>query len=167
MKLPAIITTRRLTLRPFELRDLDGYVAYYTGPRTAGVGGPKPVYQVAERFLAMAGQWVLRGFGRYAITDGGAAFGHVGVMQVLDTDPPEMTWTLWDASREGQGYATEAARAVMDAWAQTGGVPLIARIDRDNTASLRMVERLGLKEDIAAQAPEFLPNARTFLSARA
>jgi len=160
--LPPTLTTERLTLRQFELRDLDGYVAYYTGPRTGGVG-PKPRHVVVERFMAMAGQWVLRGFGRYAITDGGAGFGHVGVMQTEEDATPELTWTLWDAAREGQGFATEAARAVLDAWQ---GAPLVARVMPDNAASRRVAERLGLRHQPDATPPAYAPGMLTFAADR-
>ncbi|WP_371156422.1 GNAT family N-acetyltransferase [Jannaschia sp. 2305UL9-9] len=159
MILPAVITSRRLTLRPFEMQDLEGYVAYYTGPRTGGVGGPRPRHQVVERFMAMAGQWSLRGYGRHAITEGGPAFGHVGIMHLDDVDTPEMTWTLWDADREGAGYATEAAAAVLTAWQ---GAPLVARIAPGNTASLRMAARLGFSADPEATSPAYAPGMLTF-----
>lgn len=157
-RLPDTLRTARLVLRRPTLEDLEGYVAYYTGPRTAGVGGPKPRAVVVERFMAMAGQWTLRGFGRYAITEGGAGFGHVGVMQIDAGDPPELTWTLWDGAREGQGIATEAARAVLEAWT---GPALIAQVHAGNPASLRVAEKLGLARDdsvrgTASRMPDFV-----------
>jgi RimJ/RimL family protein N-acetyltransferase len=139
--------------------DLEGYVSYYTGDRTGGVGGPKPRYVVVERFMAMVGQWALRGYGRYAMTKGGNAFGHVGVMHIDNVDPAEMTWTIWDSAETGRGYATEAAQAVMKAWT---GAPLIARIAPDNRASIRMAERLGLTLDPAATPPSYNPDMITY-----
>ncbi|GIT91196.1 N-acetyltransferase [Jannaschia pagri] len=159
MTLPSTITTERLVLRPFEMRDLDAYVAYYTGPRTTGVGGPKPRYVVAERFQAMAGQWALRGYGRYAITDGQAAFGHAGIMHVDDGDPAEMTWTLWHTQWEGKGFATEACRAILTAWA---GEPLVARIAPSNGRSIAMAQRLGFVEDPNAPPPSYDQTMRTY-----
>ena len=45
----------------------------------------------------------------------------------------------------GQGYATEAARAVRDfAFASLGLKRLIAMIDPSNTASIRVAEKLGM-----------------------
>ena len=129
---PERIETERLLLRGFEPADFPGYRAYYTGDRTGGVGGPLPEYKVFERFCAMIGHWAVRGFGRYAIADraGGPAFGHVGPMQLLDEAEAEMTWTIWDAARTGQGFATEAARAVLDRLFAAGWVRLPAYIDR-------------------------------------
>jgi len=169
MTLPRILTTERLTLRPFAIADLEAYVAYYTGPRTAGVGGAKPRPRVVERFYAMAGQWALRGYGRYAIELRGAGIGHVGVLHMEDTGAftgevsgPEMTWSLWDAQYEGKGYATEAARAVLAAWT---GPRLRADVDAGNAPSLAVAARLGFVEDKAAPTPTFMPNARVFYAA--
>lgn len=153
--LPETLHTDRLILRQFELGDLEPYIAYYTGPRTAGVGGPKPRHVVAERFLAMAGQWALRGYGRYAMTLNGVAIGHVGVMHVDDIDPPEITWTLWDGAQQGNGYATEAARAVLAQWT---GTPLKACIAPDNTASRKLAARVGMRHDPEAAPPAYDPS---------
>lgn len=162
--LPDTLRTARLVLRRPSLADLEGYVAYYTGKRTAGVGGPKPRETVAERFMAMAGQWTLRGFGRYVITEGGAGFGHVGVMQIDTDDPPELTWTLWDGTREGRGIATEAARAVLEAWT---GPPLIAQVFPGNHASLRVAAKLGLHRDDSVPTPAHAPgDVVTFVQRR-
>lgn len=159
--LPQTLRTERLTLRPFAASDLEAYVAYYAGARTDGVGGAKPRHQAVERFLTMAGQWAIRGFGRYAMDLQGRAIGHVGPMQQDSTDPIEMTWTLWDAADEGKGFATEAARAVLSAWT---GPRLLAHVDRENAASLRVVQRLGFVEDTTATSPPWIPNGRVFLA---
>jgi len=121
------------------MRDLDGYVAYYTGDRTGGVGGPKPRYVVVERFMSMLGQWVLRGYGRYALTTG-----------------------VWDAAQTGQGYATEAARAVLLAWT---GPALMAHVASDNAASIRMAERVGMVLDANAPPPSYNPDMLTYRQA--
>ena len=159
------LRTDRLVLRPFRERDLQGYLDYYcSDDRTAGVGGAKPKYVVIERFYAMEGQWAIRGFGRYAIAldDASPAIGHTGVM-CADT-PPEMTWTLWDDSQTGKGYATEAAKAAMDAYLTHVAPRVIAVIDRDNAASLRVAGRLGMTEDTDAVAPHWMPNGRCFVA---
>ena len=159
MTLPTTITTERLTLRPFEMRDLEGYVTYYTGDRTGGVGGPKPRYLAVKQFMAMSGQWVLRAYGRYAIDLSGTAIGHTGVMHYDDTDPIELTWTLWDAAHEGCGYASEAARAVLNAWS---GPSLAVHIMPNNTRSARVAQRLGYTHDDTVAGPHYAPDMMTF-----
>ena len=159
MSLPTAITTERLLLRPFEMRDLEGYVAFYTGNRTAGIGGPKPRYVAVERFMAMIGQWALRGYGRYAIDLDGAAIGHVGVMHMDETDPIELTWSLWDEAPEGHGYASEAARAVLAAWS---GPTLEVHIMPDNRRSINLARRLGFAHDTTVAGPHYAPDLMTY-----
>ena len=159
MTLPSTISTERLTLRPFEVRDLEGYVAYYTSDRTGGVGGPKPRYLAVKQFMAIVGQWVLRGYGRYAIDLDGTAIGHVGVMHYDTTDPIELTWTLWDGAYEGNGYASEAARAVLDTWS---GPDLSVHVMPDNTRSLGVAKRLGFVHDETVKGPHYAPEMMTF-----
>jgi len=157
--LPTTITTERLTLRPVEIRDLEGYVTYYTGERTSGVGGPKPRYLAVKQFMAILGQWGLRGYGRYAIDLNGTAIGHTGVMHYDEADPIELTWTLWDAAHEGFGYATEAARAVLTAWP---GPSLAVHVMPDNSRSIKVAERLGFAHDARVTGPDYAPELMTF-----
>ncbi|RFP88592.1 N-acetyltransferase [Rhodobacteraceae bacterium 63075] len=159
MTLPPTISTERLTLRPFEMRDLDGYLAYYTGGRTDGVGGPLSRQNAVNRFFAMAGQWALRGYGRYAISLSDTAIGHTGVLHSDPADPAELTWTLWTDAQEGQGYATEAAQAVLSEWT---GPALIARIAPDNAASIRVAERIGMRFDSEATPRGCAPSMHTY-----
>ena len=159
MTLPKTISTERLLLRPFEMRDLDGYLAYYTGDRTDGVGGPQSRQTVVNRFFAMAGQWALRGYGRYAISLRDTAIGHTGVLHCDPADPAELTWTLWTAAQEGQGYATEAAQAVLSEW---DGPTLIAHIAPENAASIRVAERIGMRFDPHATPPSYAPSMHTY-----
>lgn len=153
------LTTDRLTLRGFERQDLPAYTAYYTGSRTGGVGGPLPEHKVFERFCAMIGHWAMRGFGRFAICldPQSPAIGHVGPMQ-LDARPPEMTWTLWSPDHEGKGYATEAARGVLDHLFALGWTDLLAHVDRDNAPSHAVARRLG-GQPTGDSPPDWVPNA--------
>ena len=157
-----VIRTERLVLRAFEARDLAGYVAYRTSPRNARASGPMGADEAAEKFAAMAGQWLVHGFGRWAICEAEDApgIGHVGP---LATDPAavEMTWTLWGAKHEGRGYATEAARAALahlvGRWAE-----LPAFVRPDNAPSRRVAERLGGAIDPDDASPAWMPGALTY-----
>ena len=141
------------------MRDLEGYVAYYTGERTAGVGGPKPRYLAVKQFMAIVGQWGLRSYGRYAIDLNGTAIGHTGVMHYDETDPIELTWTLWDAAHEGFGYATEAARAVLSAWS---GPSLAVHVMPANSRSINVAKRLGFIHDNSVAGPDYAPELMTY-----
>lgn len=157
------IDTDRLTLRMLDGRDFPAYAAYYTAPeRTGGVGGPLPAHKVFERFCAMIGHWTLRGFGRLGICidPSAPAIGHVGPMQLTD-DAPEMTWTLWSSDSEGAGYASEAARAVLNDLSVQGWNEILAHVDAGNDRSHAVARRLGGQPTGAAPA-EWMPNATQY-----
>ncbi len=156
------LLTPRLVLRRPRAGDLDAYRAYCAGPRSGFVGGPFSAVQAFDKLAAMAGHWVLRGYGRYVLERNGAAIGHAGPMRLDDAQPPEMTWTLWTAEAEGQGLATEAARAVLaHVLVDCRWPSLIARIDPSNTASVRLAERLGATRS-DAPPPDWAPNVQTW-----
>ena len=161
------IRTARLILRTFRPEDYPRYLAYYTSDRTAGVGGPRPENEVFERFATMIGHWSLRGFGRYAIAQREApsdpAFGHVGPMKLAEDEETEMTWTIWDAEHTGHGYATEAARAVLDHLFDQGWSHIAVHIDKSNAASIRVAERLGGELDTETPPPAWNENALRFV----
>ena len=144
------LTTERLTLRQPLGSDLPAYTAYCAGPRTQFVGGPFDAVQAFDKFAAMAGHWTLRGFGRYVMEHDGTPIGHVGPMQLDATQPPELTWTLWDGAYEKRGLATEAAHRVRDhlmhdlSWPQ-----LLIHIMPDNASSIGIAQRIGATRSAA------------------
>jgi RimJ/RimL family protein N-acetyltransferase len=59
----------------------------------------------------------------------------------------EIGWVL-DPRYQGKGYATEAARAVLDlAFRQLGLHRVVATCDPRNTASYRVMEKLGMRRE--------------------
>lgn len=82
-----------------------------------------------------------RDLGFYAVErrDTGEVVGEVG-FAVFDTGEREVGWTF--ARRHwGLGYATEAVRACLAA----SDVPVVAAIDGENGASIRVAQKLGLR----------------------
>lgn len=156
-----VIRTERLVLRGFEARDLAAYVAYRTSPRNARPGGPMDAEEAAEKFAAMVGHWVAHGFGRHAICEAedAPAIGHVGPSAHGAGDRPQMTWTLWSAEHEGRGYATEAARAVLDRPAPWSELPAFIR--PANAPSRRVAERLG-GSLVEGAPPPWMPDGLTY-----
>ncbi|HEY9375308.1 GNAT family N-acetyltransferase [Streptomyces sp.] len=89
------------------------------------------------------------GWGSYAIVraDDGLAVGGIGFHTVPDGDGAvEIGYDVVDSAR-GQGYATEAVRALADwAFAQPEVASLRARVDGDNDASRQVLARAGFAE---------------------
>lgn len=154
------LRTERLDLRLPTLDDVEAAGAVLADERVrtflGGVSIPRAHWRGAvERWLE---RWELNSMGPFVIErrEDGAFVGRCGMI-VWDTRTwtdspfadagvfaqPELGWTLaYDAW--GNGYATEAARAVRD-WArdERGVTRLISLIAPENVASQRVAERLG------------------------
>jgi RimJ/RimL family protein N-acetyltransferase len=148
------LSTARLTLRPPEAADWPAYRAYRLSPRSTIPDADEEI--IWTLFAAFFGHWALRGFGRFIAVrrDTGAAIGHFGPFFPAGHPERELTWTLWDAACEGQGYAAEAAAACRDhAFAALGWETAVSYIAPGNTRSQALAARLGAAPDPAAPLP--------------
>ena len=141
------LTTDRLRLRKWKRDDFEPLAAFLMDDTLARYrGGAKKTRDEAWDFMsAQLGQWELRGYGVFAITDRerGAVHGYSGLWHPLEWDEPELSYSLF-GNAHGHGFATEAARRVRE-WAahELGLKPLFSMIHPDNTPSIRVAERLG------------------------
>jgi RimJ/RimL family protein N-acetyltransferase len=79
--------------------------------------------------------------------DEGDFIGYCGLTVGHSTvEEPEIAYELFQRAH-GNGYATEAARAVLDAATTTGRKRLWATVRTWNTPSFRVLEKLGFKHD--------------------
>ena len=141
-----ILSSDRLVLRVPEAGDLAAFTAFATSERTRFVGDAKTPAQAAEKFASMIGQWHLRGYGRFTLTDraSGAPLGHAGPLHFDAAAPVDLTWSLWSAGSEGQGLASEAARLVHDWMVADGRFDrAVTSIHRDNHASQAIARKIG------------------------
>lgn len=162
MQVARSLTTARLALRQPRAEDLSAYVAYCADDRAIHVGGPFDEVTAFDRFAALLGHWSLRGFGRYVMDHEGRAIGHVGPLQLTEKAAPELSWTIWDGTDEGKGFATEAARAVVGHLLdEAGWTEILIRIAPENSGSCRIAEKLGA---LPGQPPAFdrYPGALTY-----
>jgi RimJ/RimL family protein N-acetyltransferase len=143
------LRTERLLMRGWGDSDLDAWAAIAADPEVMRwVGSPKGMdREEAWRHLAyLAGHWVLRGFGLWAVEERetGQLVGRVGLLYPEGWPGLEVGW-LVTRSRWGRGYAAEAARASMDwARAELGADHLISLIADENERSARVAEKLGM-----------------------
>ncbi|MEM7076904.1 MAG: GNAT family N-acetyltransferase [Pseudomonadota bacterium] len=160
-----MLTTDRLTLRPFGKTDLEAFAALHADPDSMrDYGAVMSRDQCEARLHRIIEAWRRDGYGRYAIRYGGAFAGYAGVMRREDADHPlgphdEIGWRLlprfW-----GRGLATEAARAVLVHAVQDLGLRgILAYTAPDNHASQRVMARLGLiratELDFAVPVPRY------------
>jgi ribosomal-protein-alanine N-acetyltransferase len=85
--------------------------------------------------------------------DSATVVGDIGFLGVPGADGSVEIGYSVIPERRGRGYATEAARALVD-WAldQPGVTVVVAGSDNDNVASIRMLERIGFARTGEAEA---------------
>lgn len=151
-----MIRTARLILRPWRPEDADPFAAIGADPEVMAFF-PAP-YTRAESEANLArytDHLTAHGFTRWAVEAPGIAplIGHVGLLWSgadLPFPPrPEFGWRLARA-HWGQGFATEAARAVIaDAFTRCGLGEVVAYTAARNAPSRAVMRRLGMAHDPA------------------
>ena len=148
------IETARLRLRRFGDADLSAFIAYRNDPDVAryqswqGISEAEAVAFVREQQTAPAGE---PGEGLQIAIERKDSERMIGdcFFKVLEDDPrqAEIGYTL-AREAQGRGFATEAVAALL-----TGAFPtfdlhrIIAILDVKNTASVALLERLGLRRE--------------------
>lgn len=140
------IETERLILRPVKSEDLDGWAELMADPDSARfIGGPVARAAAWRGMAAMAGSWVLNGFGMFSMIErtSGRWIGRTGPWQPEGWPGTEVGWGVLK-SATGKGFAYEAAVASIDwAFANLGWSEVIHCIDPANTPSQKLARRLG------------------------
>ena len=142
------LETDRLQLRQFRDSDLDALARMSSDPevmRFIGEGKAQDRDDVWRGIAQHLGHWQLRGYGNWAAVDKatGECVGRIGLWNPEGWPGLEVGW-LPARSHWGRGLATEGGRAARDwAFATLGADRLISVIHPDNTASIRVAERLG------------------------
>jgi ribosomal-protein-alanine N-acetyltransferase len=147
---PSTVETARLCLRPLTQGDLDSFASIFSDPEvTRFLGYEAGVYERSRRELEF---WIAayerQGFGMLGMVRkadekligrcGFAALEMEGVREL------EIGCVL-DRSVWGQGLATEAASAVRDyGFERCGFNRLVSLLHPENTASLRVAEKIGM-----------------------
>jgi RimJ/RimL family protein N-acetyltransferase len=148
-----VIETERLRLRAPRVADFDTYAAIFTSDRARHIGGPYSREEAWGDFTQATALWTLRGIGMWSIEAraDGTLLGFAYLWQEYGDPEPEMGWML-TAAAEGQGYATEAARAMLPlALRLFGPGGVVSYIDATNAPSLRVAGKLGARRDPAAE----------------
>jgi RimJ/RimL family protein N-acetyltransferase len=144
--LPPSLTTERLTLGPWRDEDVDAYGAMVTerDPRTAAAPRtPLSRAQLAEAVSRQQAALTAHGICLYVIRVDDEFVGYCGLIVGRSTlDEPEIGYELLQRFH-GRGYATEAARAVVAAAADTGRRRLWASVRDWNAPSFRVLTKVG------------------------
>jgi len=137
------LETERLILRPWADSDAADLRALHA-ERGTGTPTIEHIRALIAKQLAATTGIALLPIRRRAEGD---FIGYCGLIVGRATlDEPEIAYELFRRAH-GRGYATEAARAVLDAAAATGRNRLWATVGAENTASLRVLGKLGFERD--------------------
>jgi len=145
--IPEQLETERLILRMFCEGDWRSMHAHYShAAATRYTLGRSLTEGESWRLTAtLAGHWLLRGYGPYALEEKatGAMLGTVGLWHPCDFPEREIKWAIHPQAW-GRGLASEAARAVQK-MARTAfpACPPISFIHRDNAASIGVAKAVG------------------------
>ena len=146
-----VLQTDRLILRAPEAGDWPVCSAFLASDRSRFIrSGEIDLGRAWRAFGHVIGHWVLRGYGVFVLQDRvtGAAIGTSGPWFPEGWPEPEIAWTLWDPSREGQGLAAEAALASRaHAFDSLGWTTAISLILNGNSRSEALARRLGCVAD--------------------
>jgi RimJ/RimL family protein N-acetyltransferase len=150
------IETERLQLRAFGPADLDSLVAIQGDPEAVryvpyGPRDRSDLAPVLERKIT--GTTLRDSDDRLELAvvrrDTGELIGDV--LLAVRGEPEHGVLEvgyIFAATHGGHGFATEAVRALLDlAFGELGARRVIARVDTRNTASLKLLDRIGLRQE--------------------
>ena len=149
------IETDRLLLRPFELDDAEALHAIWSDPTAARFSDdvpdwprPRTVEDTLRYLEAIIARQTERGYAPWAVIEKatGRLIGDCGLFPADGVGAEiELAYGLapdvW-----GRGYATEAAAACLRVgFEQLGARRIVADVDPENPASLRVLEKAGFE----------------------
>lgn len=147
-------STERLILRGFMPEDFEAYSAYRSLPSIYRFlyRDPPSAEALRERFDASLNSYFSEdaSSSRWAVLrrKDDILLGEVSLKLTSKAALQAEVGYIFNPAYAGKGYATEAVRAVIDLGFSTFGLHRIfARLDAQNTASVGVVERLGLRRE--------------------
>jgi ribosomal-protein-alanine N-acetyltransferase len=150
------LTTSRLILRPWRDTDDDAFAAMFDDPRVMEFLLPNTGRTEIDAFIVrIKSHFADHGFGLWAVEVPGVApfIGFIGLsiprFEAHFMPAVEVGWRLAGA-HWGKGYATEGARATLDAgFAQFGLQEIVSFTVPANTRSIHVMQRIGMRRDPA------------------
>jgi RimJ/RimL family protein N-acetyltransferase len=147
------LETSRLTLRPFVESDFDAVYAMRSDPEVAlylyqGPLSEEETRSRLERNMALSawtaeGDWLSVAVVERAT---GLTVGDLAFHWVSERDRTAEVGFVFDSRHQGKGFATEAARALVEwAFGSGGFHRVIGRTEARNLASARVLEKLGMR----------------------
>ena len=147
MAVTCIAETKRLVLREFRTRDARDFYALNAEPEVLKHTGDAAFASLheAQRFLRNYRDYRENGFGRWAVIhkETGDFLGWCGLKR-NEEGLVDIGFRLFRRAW-GHGYATESAMASLEyGFGHLGIEEIIGRASRENTVSLRVLEKIGM-----------------------
>jgi RimJ/RimL family protein N-acetyltransferase len=145
-----ILQTERLILRQFHIFDVDALDQVFGDPEVMLYGpGVQTSFWVRQWLRGCLEDYPKLGFGPWAVVDKGSSLviGYAGLFHFPDIDGQPEIEVGYRLARLywGHGYATEAVAAIQEYAFKILCLPrLIAMIDPQNKASIRVAEKVGM-----------------------
>ena len=145
---PIEITTPRLTLKPFDYKDIEVFVKYQQDEEfKRQMGGVLNEELAREKFDLYYDFFAKNSYGFFSIYEKGQEewIGQAGISTRATADFVELGWAIVP-KHQGKGYATEAIRAVID-WCRKvhNWQKFYFCIEPENIPSVKLAEKLGGK----------------------
>jgi len=143
-----VLTTQRLVLRPVTSHDHAALLAHWTAPEVRRFLFDGAILSPAEIAAAIddsARDFATAGYGLWLIQAGdGTGLAGTAGLRPLENLGLEVYYSLAPGAW-GNGFATEAARAVVEYALGPLGLPeVLAEVDQGNTASAAVIGRLAM-----------------------
>ena len=143
-----VLHTERLILRPVTAGDHAVLLAHWAAPDVRQFlfdGATLSAAEITETIETSARDFGRAGYGLWLVHENaGTDLVSTAGLRPLEDLGLEIFYSLAPGSW-GKGYATEAARAVLDHALGPLGLPeVLAEVDVGNTASVAVIERLGM-----------------------
>ncbi|MCZ4409065.1 GNAT family N-acetyltransferase [Cryomorphaceae bacterium 1068] len=142
-----IAETKRLTLRELTVEDAADFYRLNESLEVLKYTGDSPFASLreAESFLENYSDYEQNGFGRWAVLekDSGRFLGWCG-LKINEENQVDLGFRFFE-EYWGKGYATEAARACLKVGFERFNLEeIIGRANKENTASIRVLEKIGM-----------------------
>lgn len=167
-KVPAPITTFRLRLRPFELADAPFIYTLLNTKAWLNYIGDRHIQNLSAAELYLKGR-ILRsyedhGYGLFLVShkNSGEALGMCGLVKREGLPYPDLGFAFLP-EHNGQGFALESAKAVLD-YVKTE-LPidkLLAITVAENLSSIKLLEKLGMQQKGKISLPDDTENLLLF-----
>ncbi len=157
--------TERLILRPFTLDDAEAFFEFNKDPEVVQYTGNPPTLSIEEAKeiieQVISPQYSKNGMGRLAVIkkENQEIIGFCGLKFIEEENETDLGYRFL-RSEWGKGYATESAKAVLKHGFEDLGLErIIARADKRNTASIHVIQKLGMNY-VSETICEMLPSLK-------